>query len=407
MIKHLLKITWNRKRMNYLIMLEIFFSYLVLFSVVILVIYFLNIYNKPLGFEYKNIWQLSMGIRGTSSDEITDKNKNLIFNKILNTLNEFPELESYSYLTNPPFSGDQYGGELKNKQTGAYERIDANYVGDNLPEVLGVKVIHGRWFSKEDDASTYKPVVINRKAAEIAFGNDNPLGKEFVDDEEANKPHPRVIGIIDDFRIEGNFGDLKGSVFHRVVTSDKNQTIEDDFIPNNFLIKMRPGTTTRFEEKLIARLQPEAKEWSFTITPLEKTREGLLKATMIPLYMFAIVAGFLLIMVALGLTGVLWQNVTKRTKEMGLRRACGAARKKIHKQILGELFVITTIALIAGVLVVVQFPLLNILGFANWKVYTISVIVSALIIYLITTICGLYPSRMATKIHPAEALHYE
>lgn len=71
------------------------------------------------------------------------------------------------------------------------------------------------------------------------------------------------------------------------------------------------------------------------------------------------------------------------------------------------MFIITTIGLLAGVLVVVQFPLLNFMGFANPRVYTISAAISLALVYLLTTVCGLYPSRLATRVQPAEALHYE
>ena len=69
-------------------------------------------------------------------------------------------------------------------------------------------------------------------------------------------------------------------------------------------------------------------------------------------------AGFLLLMVALGLTGVVWQNVTQRIREIGLRRAKGARIENIHRQILGELVVMTSLALLVGVLLVAQVPLL-------------------------------------------------
>ena len=61
-----------------------------------------------------------------------------------------------------------------------------------------------------------------------------------------------------------------------------------------------------------------------------------------------IVAVFLLLMVVLGLTGVLWQNVTQRTPEIGLRRAMGAPPGRHPRQILGELLVITTMAVSWG-----------------------------------------------------------
>ena len=114
-----------------------------------------------------------------------------------------------------------------------------------------------------------------------------------------------------------------------------------------------------------------------------------------------------MIMVALGLTGVLWQNVTQRTKEIGLRRAKGATARRIHRQILAELLIIATAALVAGVAVVAQFPLLDLIGVISVEVYTISIVISLAVIYALTIVCGLYPSWMATKVQPAEALHYE
>src|SRR5262249_60359516 len=122
---------------------------------------------------------------------------------------------------------------------------------------------------------------------------------------------------------------------------------------------------------------------------------------------FGLVTGFLLLMVALGLTGVLWQNVTQRTREIGLRRAKGATIPRVHRQILGELTVMTSLALLAGVLVVVQFPLLDLLGYVRPAVFAASLAVSIAALYGVTLVCGWYPSRLATRVPPAEALRYE
>jgi putative ABC transport system permease protein len=170
---------------------------------------------------------------------------------------------------------------------------------------------------------------------------------------------------------------------------------------------VRPGTSAAFEEKLMNRLQSVAKEWSFDIEPVSEMRKSYLSIYLTPVIAAALVCGFLLVMVALGLTGVLWQNVTQRIKEIGLRRAKGATAGKIYTQILGELVVIASLGLIVGVLVVVQFPLLDLIGFISKEVYVSSLLISLVLIYLLTVLCGLYPSRLATRIHPAEALHYE
>jgi putative ABC transport system permease protein len=114
-----------------------------------------------------------------------------------------------------------------------------------------------------------------------------------------------------------------------------------------------------------------------------------------------------MLMVALGLTGVVWLNVTQRTREIGLRRAKGATARRIHRQILGELVVMTTLALAAGLVVVVQFPLLDLIAAVRPAVYAAGVVLSALAVYALTLVFGWYPSRLATAVQPAEALRYE
>ena len=63
-------------------------------------------------------------------------------------------------------------------------------------------------------------------------------------------------------------------------------------------------------------------------------------------------------MVALGLTGVVWQSVTQRIREFGLRRAKGATIADVRRQVLVEMVIMTSLALIVGVALLGQLPLL-------------------------------------------------
>jgi putative ABC transport system permease protein len=120
-----------------------------------------------------------------------------------------------------------------------------------------------------------------------------------------------------------------------------------------------------------------------------------------------LIAGFMLIMVALGMVGVLWQSVARRRREIGLRRAVGATGRAVSLQVLGELLVVTTAGLLLGAALAVQLPLLGVVGWVGTGVYAVAMGLAALTIYGLTVASALYPSWLATQVQPAEALHYE
>lgn len=401
MIRHLLKMVWNRKRTNFLIILEIFVSFLVLFGVVVSGVYLSTNYRQPLGFAYQNVWDVEVHQQGNGEAE-GNALPAVSVRQMAQALQELEEVESVTGIGYAPYS--QSSSSSTTKITGRSIRYEHNQATDNLASVLDLQMVNGRWFNSEDDAVNYNPVVINQRLARELYGDEDPIGKPLGEpplppkDGTPAPPPSRIIGVFTDFRQHGELAELVSFLFTR-------QKAES--APNNLLIKVRPGTTAAFEEKLARKLRTVNKDWSYVIEPLPNMRETSFKIYLAPLIAAGLVAAFLMIMVALGLTGVLWQNVTQRIREIGLRRAKGATANDIHTQILGELVVIATFGLLLGLAIIVQLPLLDFLAFLSTEVYVYSVLISLALIYLLTLLCGLYPSRMATRVQPAEALHYE
>ena len=52
MLKHLFKLIWNKKKQHFVLMLEILVSFLVIFAVFTMVVYYYKNYRKPINFEY-------------------------------------------------------------------------------------------------------------------------------------------------------------------------------------------------------------------------------------------------------------------------------------------------------------------------------------------------------------------
>jgi putative ABC transport system permease protein len=121
-----------------------------------------------------------------------------------------------------------------------------------------------------------------------------------------------------------------------------------------------------------------------------------------------IIAAFMLVMVAFGLFGALWQNTTQRIPEIGLRRAIGATAGEIYRQIVLEQFLLSSVAIVLGLALLVQLPLTRVLGeHLDWAVFAQAAMLSMAVIYLLSLLCALYPGWRASRLSPTEALHHE
>ena len=154
-------------------------------------------------------------------------------------------------------------------------------------------------------------------------------------------------------------------------------------------------------------MQSIAPRWSYDTTLLESKRRSLNMTLIMPIILAAVVALFLIIMVGLGLVGVLWLSVTRRTAELGLRRAMGASGVSVRRQIVGEMWALTAIAVTVGAVIFLQLPLFGVNFGVGWSVFFGAVILATLVIYSFVTFCGLYPAWLATRVQPATALQYE
>lgn len=425
MTRHLLKLVWNRKRANVLIAVEILLSFMVLTAVMTLLAFYVSNYRKPLGFDIQNIWTVTLEMNeegrtsvtvesdGTGSDstgpEPTETaaraQRRATVGRLLAAIRDMPEVEGAAAAAIVPYSGSSWSSDIE--VGGRRYRYGASSGDDAFARVMGLRVTRGRWFTKEDDGAAWRPVVINERLAREMFPDGNPVG-QFVSEqgpnEQANANRMRVVGVITDFRKDGEYAAPENFVFSRVRLDDGADRAEPT---RELVIRVRPGTTADFEARAVARLRAVAPEWTFQAEPLPQSRETALRFWLAPVAAAAVVSLFLLIMVAMGLTGVLWLHVTQRTREIGLRRAKGATVINIRRQLVGEVLVLTTIAVIVGVGIAAQFPILDIFGPVSPGVYATGISISLALIYGLTAACAWAPGRLASAVDPAEALRYE
>jgi putative ABC transport system permease protein len=414
MTRHLLRLIWNRKRQNFLLTLEIFFSFIALFGVVLLAMQFVNNSRQPLGFDIDRVWSITVDRKENEQDPAVKARHRTMYRQLLLALHEMPQVEVAAASFTSPYATWSWGGSLR---LAGGRRVDhsVNNVTDDFPRLFQMPLVSGRWFSREDDAAAYTPVVLNLRMARTIFGDANPVGQILPEERDPNDPPPdpteqpevrRVVGVFEEFRKDGEFSTPENFLFRRVRLDDGAK----GDLPGRLLVRLAPGTPAAFEETLVKRLMADAPNWSFEVRSEDLMRESMLRNYSMPLVVVGTIAAFLLAMVALGLTGVVWQSVTQRIREFGLRRAKGATSADIRRQVLVEMLIMTSIALVVGVALVAQLPLLPLpsdLNVIPAGVFLASIGLSVGVIYVLTLLCGWYPSRLATRVQPAEALHYE
>jgi putative ABC transport system permease protein len=401
-IRHLLKLAWNRKRANALIVAEVFFSFLVVFGVLTSAVNAWQSWRQPLGFDWRGVLQVDMQLGNRGRDAQKDQHEQVM--RMLDELRSMPEVESAALTLTPPYGDAQASsGYVANGREVPY-RFDE--VTDGFSDVMRLRLLEGRWFTPADDAMDDQPVVVDTNAARALFGDADPIGRKM---EETPPPgwkekwRPlRVVGVVEQYRKEGETGGPDTMVFRRYATNG-----EYGILGRNLVVRVRPGTPAAFEETVVKRLQQVAPDVTFTIAPLEQRRAQRLRIAIAPLAAGVIVGLFLIAMVALGLTGVLWQNVTRRTRELGLRRAVGAPGAAVHRQVLAEIALLSTFALVAGAIVVLQLPVLGAFTTVTRSAFAIGFAGALAAIYALTVLCGLYPSWLASRLQPADALRYE
>jgi putative ABC transport system permease protein len=405
MLKHALTLVWNRRRANRLVVVEVAAAFVVVFVLLALVLRAWSYYQRPLGFVYEDVWSIELAPENVASGFDAPATR-ATTDDVLAALRRLPRVEAAHIMALAPFVGGNrigpMGRDANNTISTRFNVMDVGAV-----ETLGVHVVEGRAFGPEDEGQDYTAALVNRTFVERAFGGESPVGRRinFVSAEflarfpaAAASLEVRVVGIIDDFRQHGEFVEPRPYAI---------QLVRPNEVALDLFVKLAPGTPRAFEEQIVATVEGVAPQWRATVTPWEDMRATAHRETLLPFRIGGTLGAFLLAMVVLGLIGIVWQDVVRRTQEIGLRRAAGASAGRVRRQIVLEMLVVGSFGVAIGAVVAVQFPLLEIVENIDWAFAAPALALSAGLILALAALAALYPAWLASRREPADALRYE
>ena len=283
-----------------------------------------------------------------------------------------------------------------------------NLVGvtDGYQTIRRLLIVRGRYFDIGDMEMRSKVCLITTQLAERNFGQENPVGKSI----RMGELTFTVIGV---FR-------------ERVETFGLSEIQENSVLLPFPLMKYYTGTNyvgalyvqaDKAEEVpsvqhqlarlLTSRHPPEAEYKVQTLTAILGAARNISLALTIVLIIIAAIA---LLISGIGIMNIMLVTVTERTREIGIRKAIGAARQEILYQFLVESFLISGGGAVIGILLGIAVPVVAqsfLPGNLRVPVSSLSVVIAFVVSCSTGLFFGYLPANQAASLQPVESLRYE
>jgi len=279
-------------------------------------------------------------------------------------------------------------------------------VTDGYQAIRRLVVTHGRYFDAGDMEAPGKVCLITNDLATRVFGLENPVGREL-----------RVGDVT--FTVIGVFRE-------RSSTYGISEIQKDTVIIPFMLMKYYTGdnhlgtlqaqaaspdevsTVERRVERLLrSRHPPEAEYNVQTLTGILSAARKISLGLTVVLVLIALIA---LLISGIGIMNIMLVTVKERTREIGIRKAIGAARREILSQFLIEAFLISGGGAVVGILIGVAIPVVVqqwLPGNMRVPISSMSVIVSFLVSCSTGLFFGWLPANQAARMQPIDSLRYE
>ena len=289
---------------------------------------------------------------------------------------------------------------------GAEKPVGLVGVTEGYQTIRRLVILRGRYFDEVDMETRSKFCLVATQLAEKVFGQENPIGKQL----RLGELTFTVIGVFRE-RVE-TFGlsDIQENTIIIPFTLMKYYTgIEVVRSLNVQADKAEtvPTVQKELQQMLGSRHPAEAEYKVLTLTAILNAAKNISVALTIVLIIIAAIA---LIISGIGIMNIMLVTVTERTREIGIRKAIGAARKEILYQFLIESFLISGGGAVVGILIGIAIPVVTqsfLPGNLRVPVSEWSVVIAFVVSCSTGLFFGYLPANQAASLQPVESLRYE
>jgi predicted permease len=396
---------------NALVVAQVALAIVVLVGAGLLVRTLANLRSIDLGFDSHNvlIFAIDPPLIGYKDSQIGS-----LYRDLQGRLSETPGVKSASYSMMPLLTKGlmatvfHWPGTPQDQES----RADILGVGPNFFGTLHIPLLAGRNFNASDfqlaasngwttRTSVPTPVIVNQSFVEKYPGKENPLGMRFGasagDAHRPADPGYEIIGVVRDAKYYDLRAKIDATMYMPQGGGGASFAVRTAADPQAILPAIR---------RVVEQVNPNLPLFN-VITESEQIDRLLFQERLVARLssFFALLA---LVLACVGLYGLLSYEVSRRTREIGIRMALGGQPGSVLKLVLRQGIALAIVG--AGVGIGVALGVNRYLASMLYDVHPndpLTIIGVAVLLALVALAACLIPARRATRVDPMVALRYE
>jgi macrolide transport system ATP-binding/permease protein len=320
-------------------------------------------------------------------------------------MRETPGVQSEALTQNVPLGNDDFesvafvpeGFQMPPDRANFNSTMDT--IDEGYFETMGVPILRGRAFLSSDTPDSTRVAIVNEHFAKHYWPGSDAVGKHIRLDSSAGAP-VEIVGVAQTIKTQ-NMADPTDFVYMPMAQHPVARMVLMLHTSGDPLQLVQPvKDVVRSLDSNLPMLQTRAYQDFYLNQAVRGPR--------IAIDLVGSMGLVGLLLAVAGLYGLVAYNVSRRTREIGIRIALGAASSNVLRLVLGKGLVLVGIGMVAGLAMGFALEqLMNSMLFNSGGVDILAYAVVVPTMFLVTMLAAYVPARRATKIAPTQALRYE
>jgi putative ABC transport system permease protein len=330
-----------------LVVMQVALSLILLSGAALLTTSLARLTAAPLGYRTDHLLTAEMNLAVRPGMDVDTEER--LAETVLQQLSALPGLRSAALTTSVLPRGSDVAavaGKTFDSRTAAHD-VASQTVSAEYFRTAEIPLLAGRGFTPSDRKDTEPVALINARMAQQYFPAGDTLGRQIKlgSPEDKSAPWLTVVGVVGNVKTTTVFremGYITAPVVYRPMTQAPGQAAT--------LLMRTAGEPMRMSEQVQQAVTGVDRD---LVISHVKTMETILREQSAqPRFRTLLLGGFAgmaLLLAALGIYGLLTQQVIRRTLEIGIRMALGANRTQIVERIVRQALSLTAIGIVLGI----------------------------------------------------------